>query len=179
MVQCVGQEKLKAGSLRHWFSPAPDDAHRLESFASLQRPVPAAEKERDAALLGQVRVDLVEQRLAQLVVLQQPAKLQQSRRIGHRLARQVDAHKVAQGLAVVDRVFQRLVARPYHCCRQYMRSMMGTPMGWRPTRPLLGYNGSMTPISRAQGTIHSIPARNFSRRVRFFFNAYSALAKLR
>src|SRR5664280_1372941 len=70
-------------------------------------------------------------------------------------------------------------ARPYHCCRQYMRSMVGTPIGWRPTRPLVGYSGSMTAISRAHGTMRSISPRNFSRRVRFFFIAYSALAKLR
>src|SRR5664280_1009024 len=70
-------------------------------------------------------------------------------------------------------------ARPYRCCRQYMRSMVVTPMGWRPTRPLLGYSGSMTAIRRVHGTMRSISPRNFSRRVRFFFIAYSALAKLR
>ena len=57
--------------------------------------------------------------------------------------------------------------------------ILGTLIGWRPTRPLLGYSGSITPISRAQGTMRSITARNISRRVRFFFIAYSALAKLR
>jgi hypothetical protein len=50
---------------------------------------------------------------------------------------------------------------------------------WRPTRPLVGYNGSITAISRAHGTTRSISARNTSRRVRFFSIAYSALAKLR
>lgn len=29
-------------------------------------------------------------------------------------------------------------ARPYHCCRQYMRSIRGTPIGCRPTRPRVG-----------------------------------------
>ena len=48
-----------------------------------------------------------------------------------------------------------------------------------PTCPRVGYSGSITAIRRAQGTTRSISARNFSRRVRFFFNAYSALAKLR
>lgn len=52
-------------------------------------------------------------------------------------------------------------------------------IGGRPTRPLFGYSGSITAISRAHGTMRSISARNFSRRVRFFFIAYSALAKLR
>lgn len=60
-----------------------------------------------------------------------------------------------------------------------MRSILATPIGWRPTRPLLGYSGSITAISRDHGTRRSISARNFSRRVRFFFIAYSALAKLR
>ena len=55
----------------------------------------------------------------------------------------------------------------------------GTPTGWRPTRPLVGYRGSITAIKRPHGTMRSISARNFSRRVRFFFIAYSALAKLR
>jgi hypothetical protein len=60
-----------------------------------------------------------------------------------------------------------------------MRSIFATPMGWRPTRPLFGYRGSITAIRRVHGTMRSISARNFSRRVRFFFIAYSALAKLR
>ena len=70
-------------------------------------------------------------------------------------------------------------ARPYRCCKQYMRSIRGTPISGRPTRPLVGYSGSIMAISRAQGTTRSISVRNFSRRVRLFFNACSALAKLR
>ena len=31
---------------------------------------------------------------------------------------QVDAHEVAQGLAVVQRVIERFVDQLYHCCRQ-------------------------------------------------------------
>ena len=60
-----------------------------------------------------------------------------------------------------------------------MRSILDTPIGGRPTRPLLGYRGSTIAISRAQGTTRSMSARNFSRRVRFFLRANSALAKLR
>ena len=60
-----------------------------------------------------------------------------------------------------------------------MRSMRATPIGWRPTRPLVGYSGSITATKRAHGTTRSMSARNLSRRVRFFFIAYSALAKLR
>src|SRR4051794_29314193 len=62
---------------------------------------------------------------------------------------------------------------------KYMRSIFGIPIGRRPTRPLFGYSGSITAISLGHGTMRSISARNFSRRVRFFFIAYSALAKLR
>ena len=60
-----------------------------------------------------------------------------------------------------------------------MRSILGTPIGCRPTRPLVGYSGSITPIRRDHGTTRSMSARNLSRRVRFFFIEYSALAKLR
>ena len=60
-----------------------------------------------------------------------------------------------------------------------MRSIFGTPIGGRPTRPLLGYDGAMAASRRAQGTMRSMSARNSSRRVRFFFIAYSPLAKLR
>lgn len=58
-----------------------------------------------------MRVDLVEQRLGQVVGQQQSPELEQRRGVRHRLARQVDAHEVAQGLAVVQRVFQRLVGQ--------------------------------------------------------------------
>ena len=40
------------------------------------------------------------------------AKLQQRCRIGHRLATQVDAHKVAHRLTVIDRILKRLVRQP-------------------------------------------------------------------
>jgi hypothetical protein len=43
----------------------------------------------------------------------------------------------------------------------------------------VGYSGSITVSKRDHGTTRSISARNTSRRVRFFFIAYSALAKLR
>jgi hypothetical protein len=49
-----------------------------------------------------------------------------------------------------------------------MRSILETPIGWRPTRPLVGYSGSITAIKRAHGTTRSMSAKNFSRRVRFF-----------
>jgi hypothetical protein len=60
-----------------------------------------------------------------------------------------------------------------------MRSMRSAPMGWRPTRPALGYVGSTSAAtSRAHGTTRSTSARNFSRRVTRFLCANSALAKL-
>jgi hypothetical protein len=104
----------------------------------------------------EVRVDLVEQRPGEVVVLQQAPELQQRRGVRHRLARQVDAREVAQRLALVQRVLQCLVGQ-------------AVPL-------LVGYSGSITAIRRVHGTMRSISARNFSRRVRFFFIAYSALA---
>lgn len=62
--------------------------------------------------LVQVGADLVEQCARQVVVLQQVAKLQEHGCVGHRFARQVGAHEAAQCLAVVERVFQRLVGQP-------------------------------------------------------------------
>ena len=50
-----------------------------------------------------------------------------------------------------------------------MRSIRGTPIGCRPTRPRVGYSGSITAIRRDHGTTRSMSAKNFSRRVRFFF----------
>jgi hypothetical protein len=43
----------------------------------------------------------------------------------------------------------------------------------------VGYSNSITPTKRALGTTRSVSVKNFSRRVRFFFSANSALAKLR
>ncbi len=53
----------------------------------------------EQTLLGQVGVDLSEQRLGQVVGDEQASKLQQRGGIGHRLARQVDAHEVSKRLA--------------------------------------------------------------------------------
>jgi len=59
-----------------------------------------------------------------------------------------------------------------------MRSMRGTPMGWRPTRPPVGFFGSIKASSRAKGTTCSCSPRNFSRRVTRFFWVNSLLVKL-
>jgi len=65
----------------------------------------------EQTLLPQVGVDLVEQRSREVVVVEQAPELQQRRGVWDRLARQVDAHEVAQRLAVVQRVLQRLVGQ--------------------------------------------------------------------
>ena len=62
--------------------------------------------------LGQHRGDLVEQRPGQLVALQPVAEVQHRRRVGHRVQRQIDAGKAAQGLAVVQRILQRFIRQP-------------------------------------------------------------------
>ena len=61
--------------------------------------------------LGEVRVDLGQDRCGQIMLLEQAAELQQRRGVGHVLAPQVDADELAHGLAVVQRVFQRLVGQ--------------------------------------------------------------------
>ena len=66
---------------------------------------------RQAALLQQRR-DLAEQHFGQFVALQPMAEVQHGRRVRHPLHRQIDAGKAAQGLAVVKRIFQRLVRQP-------------------------------------------------------------------
>ena len=50
--------------------------------------------------------------LGQIVLLQQVAEVEQRRGIGHRFAAaQLDAHKRAQRLAVIERIFQGLVGQ--------------------------------------------------------------------
>jgi len=56
---------------------------------------------------------------------QQIAKLQQPRGIRRRLARQVDAHEIAQRLAVVDRIFQRLVGQAVPLLQQVHAQHLG------------------------------------------------------
>lgn len=60
-----------------------------------------------------------------------------------------------------------------------MRSIQAMPMDSRPIRSLVSCSRSNTAIRRVQGTMRSMSKRNFSRCVRFFFGAYSALAKRR
>jgi len=63
------------------------------------------------ALLPEVGVDLVKERPRQIVVLQQAPELQQRRGVRHRLPRQIDADGIAQRLAVVDCILERLVGK--------------------------------------------------------------------
>jgi len=61
--------------------------------------------------LDEHRVDLDQQRLGQVVGFQQMAKSHQRGGIGHALLAQVNVHKVAQCLRVVDRVFDRFIGQ--------------------------------------------------------------------
>ena len=125
-------------------------------------------------------VDLLEQGLGEVVVQQQSPELQQRGGVGHRLARQVNAHEVAQRLAVVQRIFQRLVGQAVPLLQTvHAQHLLHADGLAAHAAALFGYSGSITAISRPHGTMRSISLRNFSRRVRFFFIAYSALAKLR
>ena len=89
-------------------------------------------------LLAQVRVDLVEQRPREVVGLQQAAELQQRRGVGHRLARQVDAHEVAQRLAVVQRILQRLVGQAVPLLQAVHAQHPGNPDRLATNAPALG-----------------------------------------
>ena len=60
--------------------------------------------------LAYVHVDLLNDSLRELLVFQQAAQLQQLGGVGHLLARQVDDHQLTHGLAVVDGIFQALIA---------------------------------------------------------------------
>jgi hypothetical protein len=61
------------------------------------------------AFAGQVADDFVEDALGQFMRLEQPPKLQQRGRVGRRFVGQIDADKAADGLAVVDGVFDAFV----------------------------------------------------------------------
>ena len=64
-----------------------------------------------AALL-QHRRDFGEQRLAQLVLLQPMAEVQNCRLLRNPRHRQIDTGKAAQGLAVIERILHRPVGQP-------------------------------------------------------------------
>jgi hypothetical protein len=62
--------------------------------------------------LRQHRADLVKQTFGQLVLLQPMAEMEHCRRVGHRVAVQLDAGKAAQRLAVIKGILDRLVRQP-------------------------------------------------------------------
>lgn len=62
--------------------------------------------------LRQHRADLIEQSFGQLMLFQPMAEAQHRRRVGHRVAVQVDAGKAAQRLAVIKGILDRLVGQP-------------------------------------------------------------------
>jgi hypothetical protein len=61
------------------------------------------------ATAGQVPVDFIEDPRRQVVLLEQTAELEQCRCVRSRLVRQVNTDKAANGLAIVDRIFDALV----------------------------------------------------------------------
>ena len=61
------------------------------------------------ALLGEVTVDRVEDLACEPFGFKQAAELQQGRRVRRRLAAQINVDKSANGLAVVDRIFDAFV----------------------------------------------------------------------
>ena len=63
------------------------------------------------ALARQMRLDCGKDGFGQLVRFEQMAKLEQRRRIRRRFPPQVEAHKLADGLAVVERIFDTFVGQ--------------------------------------------------------------------
>lgn len=61
------------------------------------------------------------------------------------------AYEIAQGLSVVQRVFQRLVGKTAPLLQAVNA---GNAIGWRLTRPLVGYTGSITPACPRHGALH-------------------------
>ena len=72
--------------------------------------------------------------------------------------------------AVEQDISERCVAQVAPPLQEYMRSLQGTP---------IRYSGLITPIIRTQDTTRFMSARNFSRRVRTFFDVLSTLPELR
>lgn len=66
----------------------------------------------DQALHGQQRIDGRKDTLGQLAPFEYPAELQQGGGVGCGLTGQVDANKAADGLTVVDGIFDSLVREP-------------------------------------------------------------------
>ena len=55
-----------------------------------------------------------------------------------------------------------------------MRNMRETPIGRRPTRPLVGHSGSITAINRDYGTTRSVSAMNFAWRALILHGVFGA-----
>jgi len=60
---------------------------------------------------AQERVDLLKDRLRQLMLLEQAPEFQQRCRVRHLFSREIDSHEFAHSLAVVEHIFQPLVAQ--------------------------------------------------------------------
>jgi hypothetical protein len=84
---------------------------------------------KDAANLG-------EDGLPQLMPLEQVAELQDRRRIGHRLASEVDAHEAAQRRRVVKRFFARLIGQVEPVLQQVDAQHALQADGWPPASGL-------------------------------------------
>ena len=97
--------------------------------------------------LGEVGVDLFEQRLGEVVVQQQAPELEQRGGV-RQFARQVDAHEVAQCLAVVQGIFQRFVCQAVPLLQAINAQHPGHTNRLTTKRPLVGYSGSNTAIKR-------------------------------
>jgi hypothetical protein len=81
---------------------------------------------------GQVSVDRIENLTRHFVCFEQVTGLEQPRRARRRLTHQVDANGSANGVAVVDRIFEAFFQQTKALLGEYMRSMRARPISRRP-----------------------------------------------
>jgi hypothetical protein len=93
--------------------------------------------------LGQHCRYLIEHHPGQPVLLQPVAEVQHRRRVGHRIAVQIDAGKAAQRLAVIKRILDRLVGQPVPLLHKVDPKHALQP-DWRPAALALRIEGVET-----------------------------------
>lgn len=120
------------------------------------------------ASFGQMAVYRLEDLARQPIGIEEVGQLQQGRPVPCRFAAKSDADKSANGLAVINRIFDALSDKPKHCWARYMRSMRATLIGARPASSTIGQNGPASLCNLSHGVTLLISARKRSRRVTFF-----------
>ena len=81
-------------------------------------------------------MDLLEERLPEMVCLEEMAELQDGRLIWHRLPAQIDADEGAHRLGIVQCLFRPRIGEVDPLLEEKMRSMRSKPTGGLPVSPL-------------------------------------------